>query len=286
MLIHVRTGRWEFSLVGQPDTQNAGPLSEGRGFPRLSINHFFLLTLTVSFSLACIVPELQDVLRMATDEFVGGRKWQSIAGTVTDAVAGGIKLFGLIVLVRGWARRQRLTMAPGHWFFLILGPIALYGLLSEPVATLAYFRWGGVNYVREFNAAHNVINSAMFLMGVIVCTRAFVSVKPRRWQVCMAALWAYLSCIVVLSGSKASQHLWSAPGWYSQHLLAMWGNLQFVFALSFIVAAIIDAAWHVRRDWLHYLAIATILLDSVAMAASFGPFLMRWWSSAIARFLS
>lgn len=272
--------------MGQPDTQNARPLGEGTSFPRLSINHFFLLTLTVSFSLACIVPELQDVLRMATDEFVGGRKWQSIAGTVTDAVAGGIKLFGLIVLVRGWARRQRFALAPGHWLFLILGPIALYGLASEPVVTLVYFDWGAFNFVREFGAAHNAINAAMWLMGVVVCTRAFVSVKPRRWKVCMAALWAFLSCIVVLSGSKVSQQLWSGPSWYSQHVLAMWGNLQFVFAASFIVAAIIDAAWHVRRDWLHYLAIATILLDSVAMAASFGPFLMRWWSSAVARFQS
>ncbi|MCI0357294.1 MAG: hypothetical protein L0211_02270 [Planctomycetaceae bacterium] len=272
--------------MGQPDTPNLGHLNEAPSFPRLSINHFFLLTLTVSFSLACMVPHLQETMQMATDQFVGGRKWQSIAGTVTDTVAGGIKLFGLIVLVRGWVRGQRFTMAPGHWFFLIVGPMALYGLVSDPVATLVYFRWGANRYIREFNAAHNAINAAMFLMGVMVCTRAIVSVKPRRWQACMAVLCASLSCIAVLSGAKVSQHLWSAPGWYSQHLVAMWGNLQFAFEASFVVAAIIDAAWHVRRDWLHYLAIATILLDSVATAASFEYFLMRWWSSAIARLWS
>ena len=97
----------------QQDSPSLGLLDESSQFPRLSINDLLLLTLTVSFSLACIVPSLEGIL---TDE-----EWESIITLVTKQLMVGIKLFGFIVVVRNWARSQSSTVAPGHWVFLRSG---------------------------------------------------------------------------------------------------------------------------------------------------------------------
>lgn len=271
--------------MDQQAISNLGQPEAAESFPRLSINHLLLLTLTVAFSLACVAPSLEDALRLGNEQLAADYRWRTIVGTVTDAVASGIKVFALIVLLRGWMRGRRLATAPGHWYFLILGPYIVVGLVSNPLFGLLTFAWDQ-RYATEINAAHNALSAAMFLVCMIVCTKGLLRTPGLRWKTCLAILWAWLACITLLSGSWVIENLSPWPSrWHHQHLLAMWGNLQFAFAASFFIAALIEGAHHVRRDWLHYLAIATILLDSMTAAASFGPMLQRWWSSAIAHLI-
>ena len=95
---------WSAPVVRQQDCPS-GP-GDGANFPRLSINHLLLLTLTISFALAYIVPQLEDTLRTPAEVF-RGRKWQNIASLVAKQMATGVKLFGFIVLVRNWSARPR-----------------------------------------------------------------------------------------------------------------------------------------------------------------------------------
>jgi hypothetical protein len=260
--------------VDQQNSSSLDQLDGKQAFPRLSINHLLLLMLTVSFSLACAATDFAEELRRAPAH------WKWIAwGILTDAMAAGVKLFGLIVLVRGWLRGQKLAMAPGHWFFLVVGPIAFANLVCLPLRLLP-LAWEG-RYFGQIAAVQQGVTAATYLVGVALCTIGVMKTPSRRWKIGLAMLWVLLACITVVNSSWAIRNLSRQPQWFSQHLIVMWAHLEFVFAVSFLIAAIIDGTARLRRDWLHYLALVAILLDSFTAVVSFGPTLGRCWASAI-----
>jgi len=254
--------------VDQPNSSSLGQHSGEQAFPRLSINHLLLLTFTVSVVLVRVAPSLEDQARMVAEY-----RWRPIAGLVADSVASGIKLFGFIVLVRGWLRGQRLATAPGHWFFLILGPYVAFALVSNPIYGPLVYRWAG-HQQREVTTAFVAISAAIFLVGFGVCVRAVKSVERWRWKLCMAVMSAWLLSIAVSDSLYVVQSLFTVSR-YNRGLLAAWLFLQLVFAGTFFVASVIDGIKSVRRDWLHYLALAAILLDFFATVATVGSIFLR-----------
>src|SRR5947209_740241 len=107
---------------------------------RLSIGHLLILTLTCSISLALIAPALHSAWNMP-DESYRGSKLAPIAATAVDHLVMGLKLFGLGVLIRERFRSRLIRLSPGHWYFIIAGPIAAFLLMSEMLPHSIHPRW-------------------------------------------------------------------------------------------------------------------------------------------------
>ena len=260
-----------------PPSSQPGDAGSSQRFPRLSVSHLLLLTLTVGFSLACIAPQIHDTLRMP-DEVFRGRKWHSIAGTVAEYLSTGIKLFGLIVLTRQWLRGPSWPLAPGHWFLLVAGPIALFNMADDLATPLVREHWFS-NHWKAFDAANHIIDASLLLASALVGVRAALATTDRRWRICLGILAVLLFDLTLLHAGKAIELSGYGRGvsFYTRHIIATWGNLHVSLALAILLAVSLEIATKTRRDWLHYLGLVAMFLDTVSIVLSFGPFLAKWW---------
>src|SRR5262245_58910921 len=258
-------------LSSQPDS-----MAIDQPFPRLSISHLLVLTLSVAFCLACVAPQIQETLRMP-EELFRGRKWYSVGSTVAENLSTGIKVFGLIVLMRQWLRGPAWQLAPGHWLFLATGHVALFNLASGLMLDLEV--WFG-NHWRTFEVARNAASVGVLLISALVGLRAVRAQHQWRWRICLAVLTVVFLDLAIWHIWRASTLFLSGAGLsiYARHILATWVNLHVCLAAMCLVGMGIDLATRTRRDWLHYVALAAIMLDPISIVLSFGSFVAKWWA--------
>src|SRR5262245_48953149 len=94
-------------------------------FPRLAISDLLVLTLCVGFALGVAAPLIRSMSEMP-DEMFRGSRLTAIAVPVSDHLGLGLNLFGLTVLTRERLRSMQYQLSPGHWYFLVTGPGAVF----------------------------------------------------------------------------------------------------------------------------------------------------------------
>src|SRR5437868_9331209 len=100
---------------------DASPVTQDR-FPSLQISDLLVLTLTVSFALACVTPAIQDQLsRPSAEQRMA--MWRAITPQVAEYAAIGISICGMLVLGRHRIRGSHWQWSPGHWLFIAFGPL-------------------------------------------------------------------------------------------------------------------------------------------------------------------
>ena len=101
-----------------------------------------------------------------------------------------------------------------------------------------------------------------------------------RWRACLGVLGGWLLNISLYFALQSAEVYGSASYWDSQHHRGIWISL-YVAVAFIVVASILDVAMSVRRDWLHNLAVFTILCDSINNSVMFRLILWQWWSEFV-----
>ena len=230
-------------------------------FPALAISDLLVLTLTVGTSMACIAPEIRDLLAVPVSEWAIPR-WRGIVPEIADYMAIGVALFGLIVLARQRLRGSHHTTSPGHWIFIAIGPFMMLllgmGLLRQFVSVEWTNRHLGWRSVRDGTIA---LVLAISVLAVLPRVRSQVP----RWRVCLLLILLFISIVAVIGVCDAA----NVGGDYWLYL-NNGAVLVFLAALTAACVAIaIDVAQGVRRDWLHYCAIAMLAIYAVSTATHY-----------------
>jgi len=229
----------------------------------MAISDLLVLTLTVGASLACVTPMLRDFLALPDDELRIPR-WRGVVPEITDYTTIGIALFGLLVLARQKIRNSTFTLAPGHWIFMAIGPYFMLFLTSWVLKELLPDAWIG-NHQDAIFAMIIAPSVPVALFGARKC--------ELRWRVCLLLVGAWLSIVFawcLLEAIKRPAYRWE--------LIVCGAN---VFLLAFgsaCVAVSIDLARGVRRDWLHYFAVAMLATYAASVVSHWGDMLANWWS--------
>jgi len=253
---------------------DASPADQDR-FPSLQISDLLVLTLTVSFALACITPAIQDYLsRSNTEQRMA--MWRAITPQVTEYAAIGISICGLLVLCRQRIRGSHWEWSPGHWLFVAFGPLLAVLLVTGAVRdVIAAYLFD--NNPKPFFATINALIS--FVVGAsIVFTLPALWIRERRWWLAillvlvwltMVVIWLFMDALAMLGYVRSS--FWRRP------TLAFMTTTHVVALLAAFVAVGMDVLKGIRRDWLHYLAIAALSLNALSYVLNWGEITAKWW---------
>jgi len=241
---------------------------------RLAISDLLMLIFCVSISLAFIAPWIDEIRKMP-DEMFRGPKSLAIVIPVLDHLGIGLTFFGLATLTRERWYRRLPSLSPGHWYFLIAGPMVMSALLTELLN-----RRGGPWPVSVY-----LIQGAFDLTAGIVGAWAIYSTPLWRWRVCLGLVTAsafFLSTralyrVTEISGYTGYQ--------YQLHLVALWGTDVIASGAAAVLAVTVDLLRRARRDWLHYFAIVALLLTAMTVGLAFRPILSRFWLDVCSHFL-
>jgi len=187
---------------------------------------------------------------------------------VIDQLGIGFSLFGLAVLVLERLRSREFQPSPGHWYFVIAGPIAIWRLLSELLSESIH---------GQSPLAAEVIR-AIFYLGVgIVAVRGAVLMQSWRWRVCVG-LFATSLLILSIRAAYRALEIGGYAGYQHQiHLVAMWGTVAIASCVAAIISVIADFTSGIRRDWLHYEGIVAWLLGAVTIGLVWRRTIARFW---------
>jgi hypothetical protein len=254
---------------------STNPSPNENQFPPPQISDLLVLTLTTAYGLTWMGA-------LTSDPPSGGADWRArldeLATTLLPGLLFGVELFGFAVVVRELIRGRRLSsFAPGHWWFLITGPQYLLGGTHYLIAI------AGSTWFENQQGLWRMIESlsdALFHLCFMVfwlCAAASVGGWPWRTAMGLKTLeqlnWFALHCFRSLRGFS-----W-APRIPSMHVFGLMGTIHIGQILSVILATAFDRYASIRRDWLHHLAAATIVAESLQfLFGGFGNYLIRWWS--------
>lgn len=254
------------------------PPDSAAAFPRLSIGYLLLLTLMIAFALAWGSPYIRPLLSYPAEQFPGG-KWIYIATRLAESTIIGLKLFGLVVIVQQWWRGARWRLEPGHWYFVATAIVVVDYLLN---VTVLVIQPRGRSASLQ-NALAGIDTLTYFIVGSM-CVLAAVAVKPWRWRSCMGLLAASNYVVVLACAINLVEKFGlSVPYSYKYDLPVVYANLDFAFGLATCAAVAIDLHQGVRRDWLHYLAVATIVLSTATLFDTTSSPLVEWWTNLVRR---
>ncbi|HEY2415577.1 MAG TPA: hypothetical protein VGI40_25265 [Pirellulaceae bacterium] len=239
-------------------------------FPPLAISDLLILTLCVAFTLAPIAKNYQEALQRGDIT-----AWQAMPD-LFDYLAIGTALFGLIVLVRQRIRHEAVPLSPGHWVLVAVGPYsvcALGSLLIRPLI-LAYVSNGRPGT----HATDNLFFVAIIGCSIVLSLPAMRALEW-RWRACIGLIYAWLTAMAFWLMLDAANVLgyWPMSSPWRQHLIAISTTFEILAAVAAVVALAVDTAKRVRRDWLHYFGIASIVLGSIEVAFTWGRFSVRFW---------
>jgi hypothetical protein len=239
------------------------PTSEQTLTP-LSINHLLLLLLTVSVSLACMAPGLDQFLGKPVRS-LSEREWRTIVYILLGQLAIGLSLFGLIEVVRNWARGKGRPQTPGAVIFLALGPIAIFELIYRPLPLFLLNRIPDSSF-QWFIKASEAVAASVYLAGGIVCVTAALRFGERLWRIALIIIGLWLSTRALWHTFTAAGPFITAPPGvsYSRMIYPIWAVSCLPVAVMVVVAAASDWWRRVSRHWLHVAAIVTVLLYAVA----------------------
>jgi hypothetical protein len=246
-------------------------------FPRLAISDLIVLTLTVGFSFAYVAPEFHTALNSPDVN------WWRLTPEIIDYFAIGLALFGLIVLARQRIRGDRLPAAPGHWILRAVGPYWVLMLAAEmyrPIAIAYVFRRREV-----FNAADNIL-FALVMTSSIAWSAFGLRQIERRWRLCLVLIQAWLLISAVWLVVRSANGLGWIGSFWNRHLLAISFSFWIVAGVMGSAAAIVDLIRGIRRDWLHYVGVASLALETTGVLLSWGKFTAKWWREGLEHLLS
>jgi len=244
-------------------------------FPPMAISDLLVLTLCVSFAMACIAPSLHDILVMPAEDLRISR-WRLVAPEVTDYLAFGIALFGSIVLARERIRGSTRPLSPGQWIFVATGPFAALRVMSGAWhEVLAAYRFSETPVL--FSALNDLLFGIVLCLSLAFSLRGLRGTEP-RWRVCLFFVLAWLLAGCAWCALEVAQ----SRGLFRRELIVAWATAYVSAFLAACVAATIDVHKGIRRDWLHYLAIVLLALFSVSNVLHHGALLAKWWSDLYA----
>jgi hypothetical protein len=265
--------------MAQPCESSLKPADSPPGFPRLSIGDLLLLILILGTALAWVSPHIR-ILRYPPEDQMTGREWEIIAPLLFDYAAFGVTLFGIIVLIRERWRGTRWRLAPGHWYFLAAAAVIFGRLWTEVEFVTIHDRSRTLRFQIAYSAIDAIIWAIAGSMGIWAAT----AVQHWRWRICFALLAASYFSMALLSAQTTAQKVGIFTNyslWYNLNVLQV--NLEVAFCLAAFIAVAIDLRQHIHRDWLHYVAIAPILLATAVLFDASRTPLDDWWTRLFLR---
>lgn len=234
----------DFPRPDLPDANVSDRVGASRGFPRLRIAHLLLWTFCTAVFLTLerywlstgYMPEEYQPVRAVTG--------------LIEAIVNGAALSGTIVLLTArvsdgppWLR------APGHWLMLARAFGACFIWLPSTILSLI----GDVDsdIVQFFDCGVLVISIGVFLL-------AFKQQQERRWKIFFAALFA-LTAVKLIANGILLVDVFHFEVFERLHLAYSLGDV--VLCPWILAVALIDVKRGVRRDWLHWVGVATFALS-------------------------
>jgi hypothetical protein len=246
-------------------------MSEGevrRPLRRMGIRDLLLLTLLESAALALAAPQFRLIQAMPLEAFRSSRLL-ALAPPTLDHLSMGLVLFGLVVLARDRWRGNRFAWSPGHWYFLVMGPVAVYLPLGEYLQQQAT---GSVLW------AHYALLVAVYGTAAVIAVCSVFRTRPLLWR----AVPSLLAVSLVLVATLAVQRLAEMHGNggfqpYRLRVIAGWVTTSIALSATAWTALIADslrARWH---DWLTVLTVVAMTLNAISIGVAFWPILARIW---------
>ena len=174
-----------------------------------------------------------------------------IVSRIASAVISGTTIAAAIALAERWATgHQSLASQPGHWIVL-LGSIRLV-----VVRPMELFRLSG-NSNPEFS---QWLVALAALLPLVVSLLAFRYSKEWRWKSVFLVSAAEWATVFALFGLRPL-------GYVSLGVVFERGYsiVPLMLTLAVVLAMSIDIAQSVRRDWLHWMGVATVLANVVVV---------------------
>ncbi len=243
-----------------------GDDSKANRFPPLQISDLLILTLCVGLSFVLGAPELRNAV---TESGLAAATWQNVLPLLITHLALGTAFFGLIAVTR--QRASGYEMQPGHWFFVAIGPYALLTLVTGAWREIFSVFWFSDTTVLFDAISDGVFMTAFF--GSFVANMRGLRGQDYRWRAYSIFMLGWLFtgfawCAVEISFGH---------DYPSEVLLVAWETTTQLASVAACVAIGIDLYRGVRRDWLHYCAIALLILLTVSSAMLGGSPALQWW---------
>lgn len=170
---------------------------------------------------------------------------------IASAVISGTTIAAAIALAERWATdHQSFASQPGHWI-VVLGSIRL--VVVWPMESL---RSSG-NSNSEFS---QWLVALAALLPFIVSILAFRKNKEWRWKSVFLVSAAEWATVFVLFGLRPLGYVPLGVVFERGYSI-----VPLLLTLAVVLAMSIDIAQSVRRDWLHWMGVATVLANVVVV---------------------
>jgi hypothetical protein len=143
--------------------------------------------------------------------------------------------------------------------------------------------WGmsQFNYIGQWRIVESAANVPIYPVFVGAWLWAAAHVKTRLWRAVFAIKALEQSIWVLLYAHRSARNAGFAWAFTinSMHFFGVMGTLIVGLLAVLLVAFAHDLRQRVKRDWLHYVAVAVIVAESFSFFHGFGRFAVRWWSA-------
>jgi hypothetical protein len=240
--------------------------------PRLGIIHLLawvtVAALLMKFDLAISFfdtgggPRQTESYKLATN----------LIGAVNAILFSAIFTGGAVFFWDRIRRRERSRIQPGHWIVTISLILGLIELMSRPLQV--WFRTGG-----QFSlvALFSLYLIAVFPTSIAYFVAAYRMPEPRRWKWALGFLglehlgYSFYYIVTSLIFSHVFDSLRLSSNLSVMNLMGqVLEYFAFLIAAYVLLIAAFDFLKRLRRDWLHWLGVATpIILAMISIAWKF-----------------
>lgn len=170
---------------------------------------------------------------------------RDLSNLVSSVVVGTI-IMGTIVLSQRWAADDVPKLEPGHWIIILS---SLQVILFQPLT------WAS-NELMSSTSSAQLVQAACALLPLAASAVAVVKVSYWRWKIVFVLYLVYwflvMTCYLLV------------PTGYMPLSVALeraYSLIPLVLAMAVIVAISVEIGMVVRRDWLHWAGVATVLAN-------------------------
>lgn len=217
--------------------------------PRLHILHLLLWTLCTAVYLA-LVRAIDDVPKEMSSSFSMLRH----ASSLVNSIFVGAALTGGGVLVHAYRRHGTpLIRHPGHWLVLVSAAFSMLMLLIF-VASYVLPSDGSTDGV------FFLVYGGVYMGSAVGYAFAIQESELLRWKLIFVAIFgmAAMQGIHFFGIWATFDHF---PEWSLFSTLPNWGRL--LVCLGIVIVSIVDARKGRHRDWLHWIGVATYIVNSI-----------------------
>jgi hypothetical protein len=234
---------------------------------RMGIRDLLLLMLLESASLALAAPQFRMIQAMPAEAFRYSRLLALTPPTL-DHLSIGLVLFGLVVLARDRWHGKHFACFPGHWYFLVMGPVAVYLPIAEWLQQPALGLWP---------ATHYVLMVLIYGVAGLAGFRSIRQTEPLRWRGVFVLLTISLVLVASLAGYRLAEILALSGFRYGLLLIAAWVCTSIALSVAAWTALFADRLRARSNDWLTVMAIVAMTLNSLSTGIAFWPVMARIW---------